>query len=312
MTKKKELPKGLVIPGDVPLYAYDEYSENFLAITRGTGRFFMFAADHKIEHLNNDFYGAGIDPDTNDPTHIFRIAEKGSIGALATQAGLIARYGHHYKGINYIVKLNGKTNLDTKSSDPISDALWDIDDVLSLKDDNAIAIRGIGYTIYLGSEYEHLMLKKAAHAIFHAHQAGLLVVLWVYPRACHIADGQTPELIAGATGIANALGADFVKVHVPHTTEAMSSLQALKIATQAAGNTGVICSGGAQTPVVELLTHIHDQIVSGRTSGCAIGRNIFQRSLPYAVALTHAISALVYDGVPLAQANEMLKTVSET
>lgn len=307
MTKKKKLTPTVDIPCDVSEHVSDEYVKNLTAITKGAKRLFMFAADQKIEHLNHDFYGPNIDAGANNPEHIFRIAEQGSIGALATHAGLIARYGRKYQDIDYIVKLNGKTNLvNSKAFDPLSAVMWDIQNVFCLMSENNLNIRGIGYTVYLGSEYEHIMLARAAQAVIQAHQAGLVAVLWIYPRARHITDSATPDLIAGAAGIGNALGADFVKVHVPSAYAGKSGIQALKIATQAAGNTGVICSGGEFISTDELLKNIHEQIFQGGASGCAIGRNIFQRPYEQALALTKAISAIVYNGVSFQEAKKIL------
>ena len=310
MTKKKKIATQVVVPADVPEYAHAQYVENYTAVTKNTGRLFIFAADQKIEHLNHDFYGPTIDADAHDPEHIFRIAQEGSIGALAIHAGPIARYGRVYNNIDYIVKLNGKTNLlNSQDFDPMSALMWDIQDVLSLASENNITIRGVGCTVYLGGEHESVMLTQAAQTVMQAHQEGLVAVLWIYPRARHIKDAGTPELIAGAAGLGNALGADFVKVHAPHAQAGMSSMQALTIATQTAGNTGVICSGGEYIPTDELLKNIHEQIVQGGASGCAIGRNIFQRSYPHAVALTHAISAMVYQDASVQEAKKVLEKV---
>ena len=66
-------------------------------------------------------------------------------------------------------------------------------------------ILGIGYTIYLGSEYESAMLNAAAQAIFEAHQNGLIVVLRIYPRGTAVGNEKDPHLIAGAAGVAAAL-----------------------------------------------------------------------------------------------------------
>ena len=71
----------------------------------------LFAGDQKIEHLNKDFYGKGIAKEDNNPEHLFRIASKATIGGFAAQYGMITHYGRDYKNINYIVKLNSKTNL---------------------------------------------------------------------------------------------------------------------------------------------------------------------------------------------------------
>lgn len=295
------------IPADVPEYNHQTFVDNVSVVTRGMNRLFMFAADQKIEHLNNDFYGAGIHPDAHDPEHIFRIASQGSVGALATHPGLIVRYGHQYPDINYIVKLNGKTNLHDQQVDPMSELLYDIADVIDLSDESKLSIRGVGYTVYLGGAYEHIMLNQAARIVTHAHNIGLIAVLWIYIRAHHIKNSELPELIAGAAGLGNALGADFVKVHVPEPTTLLTSNQALKIAAQAAGNTGVICSGGPAKSEAELLGDIYEQIHQGGARGCAIGRNIFQRSLTDAVALTHAISALVYQDAALEEALKIVK-----
>ena len=48
----------------------------------------------------------------------------------------------------------------TAQRDPVSQALWDLDDVSSLLH-NGINVVGIGYTVYIGSEYEHEMLTEA-------------------------------------------------------------------------------------------------------------------------------------------------------
>jgi DhnA family fructose-bisphosphate aldolase class Ia len=297
------LNKILCIPGDVSKSVQDTFIERYTAITKGTGRLFMFAADQKLEHLNDDFYGEGIDKAALDPRHIFNIAEHGTIGALATHVGLIARYGSMYKNIKYIAKLNGKTNLvSSQEIDPISCMLWDVEDVVYLAQAMNIPICGVGYTVYLGSVYEHDMLAEAARVVMKAHKHGLIAILWVYPRARHIEKHDTPELIAGAAGIAQVLGADFVKVHVPETGSKEKDMQALAIASQAAGNTHLICSGGSRIDVAELIKNIAAQLSLGNTAGCAIGRNIFQRSYKEAVALTFALAALVYDGVAVQQA----------
>ncbi len=62
------------VPLDVPGQARHKYIENYLKITRGSGRLMLFAGDQKVEHLNDDFYGEGIDPQDSDPEHLFHIA----------------------------------------------------------------------------------------------------------------------------------------------------------------------------------------------------------------------------------------------
>ena len=139
--------------------------DSYMAATRGTGRLMLFACDQKIEHLNKDFHGEGIDPADGDPEHLFQIGDQGTIGVLAGQRGLIAQYARDYPNINYLVKMNSKTNLvKTAQQDPYSPQLYDLEAVLAMRE-AGVNIVGLGYTIYLGSEYAvsytHLIVQTA-------------------------------------------------------------------------------------------------------------------------------------------------------
>jgi fructose-bisphosphate aldolase (EC 4.1.2.13) len=185
--------KDVVVPLDVPKNLRDKYVKNYLTITRDSGRLMLFAGDQKVEHLNDDFYGEGIHPDDNEPEHMFRIASKAKIGVFATQLGLISRYGMDYPKVPYLVKLNSKTHLiKTAQSDPFSNELVSVEQVIDFKENSGLTILGVGYTIYLGSEYEPEMLRQAAQIIYEAHQHGLIVVLWIYPRGKTIKDEKRP------------------------------------------------------------------------------------------------------------------------
>jgi class I fructose-bisphosphate aldolase len=280
------------VPADVP-------ADNYLKATRGTGRLMLFACDQKVEHLNDDFYGEGIATDDAEPEHLFRIGSQGVIGILAGQRGLVAQYAADYPGINYLVKMNSKTHLVKTSAkdpakhqdDPYSPQLYDIQTVLDLRD-NGVNVVGIGYTIYLGSEYESQMMTEAGQLIADAHSVGLLVVLWIYPRGRAVADEKDPHLIAGAAGAAVCLGSDFVKVNPPKGTDEKSSAELLKEASAAAGRTGLVCAGGSTVEADIFLKQLWEQIHVGGAMGNATGRNIHQRSLDEAVRLTKAISAV--------------------
>lgn len=285
-----------IIPADVPKKKEKEFLQNINAITAESGRLMLFSCDQKIEHLNTDFYGPNIHSNAIHPEHLFRIARQGKIGAMAAHPGLIARYGKQYADINYIAKINAKTNIiKTQQHDPVSALLADIKQINRLKEESGLNLCGVGFTIFIGSTHEPQMLSQAAHIIYDAHQHGLVTILWIYPRGKAVTDELDPDLIAGAAGVAASLGADFVKIKPPRATEVLTSTQALKIATAAAGNTKVICSGGAKKDPKEFLQELHDQIHIGGVFGNATGRNIFQHALPKAIAMTKAISAIVFD-----------------
>ena len=280
------------VPADVLADVRETYVDNYMKATRGTGRLMLFACDQKVEHLNKDFYGEGIDIADAEPEHLFKIGDQGVCGVLAGQRGLIAQYAADYPNINYLVKMNSKTNLvKTAQEDPYSPQLYDLEAVLAMRD-NGVNIVGLGYTIYLGSEYESTMLAEAGELIAQAHANGLLVVLWIYPRGKAVKAEKDPALIAGAAGVALCLGADFVKVNPPKPEDGSSPAEALKVATMASGRTGLVCAGGSTVDAETFLTQLYDQIHTGGAVGNATGRNIHQRSLDEAVRLTKAISAI--------------------
>lgn len=288
-------PEDVIVPLDVPKNKRKEYVENYLKITRNSGRLMLFAGDQKVEHLNKDFYGEGIDPEDGDPEHLFRIASLANIGVFATQLGLIARYGEDYPKVPYLVKLNSKTDLvKISQKDPFSNQWIEVVQVADFGENSGLEILGVGYTVYLGSEQEPEMLHQAAQIVYQAHQHGLIAVLWMYPRGKAVKDEKDPHLIAGATGVAATLGADFAKVNYPNI-ESKSSAEIFKEATCAAGRTKVVCAGGASQDVNAFLTRLYDQIHTSGASGNATGRNVHQKSLREAVGMCNAIYAITVE-----------------
>lgn len=289
---KKITAADVRVPMDVPEESRETYVSNYLKATRETGRLMLFACDQKVEHMNKDFYGEGIDIADCEPEHLFQIGAGGVIGVLAGQRGLVARYAADYPELNYLIKMNSKTNLvKTSQEDPYSPQLTDLEAILQLRE-NGVNVVGLGYTIYLGSEYEATMMAEAGQLIAQAHECGLLVVLWIYPRGKAVTAEKDPDLIAGAAGVALCLGADFVKVNPPKPEDGRTPAEALAIAAKAAGRTGLVCAGGSTVDAKTFLTQLHDQIHVGGACGNATGRNIHQRSLDEAVRLTKAISAI--------------------
>ncbi len=285
-------PPDVRVPADVPEDARELYVENYMKATRGTGRLMLYACDQKIEHLNDDFYGEGIAEADAEPEHLFRIGSQGVVGVLAGQRGLVALYAADYPDINDLVKINSKTNLvKTSQDDPYSPQLYDLWNVVEMRN-SGVNVVGVGYTIYIGSEYESQMMAEAGQLIADAHANGLIVVLWLYPRGKAVADEKDPHLIAGAAGVACCLGSDFVKVNPPKGTDEASSADLLTEASKASGRTGLVCAGGSTVDAKTFLTQLWEQIHVGGAIGNATGRNIHQRDLEEAVRLTKAISSI--------------------
>lgn len=292
----------VIIPLDVPKQARETYRENCLRITKGTGRLMLFAGDQKVEHMNDDFCGPGIDPADSSPEHLFEIASKGRIGIFETQLGLIARYGMDYPNVPYMIKLNSKTNLiKTSQADPFSGGWYDLQQVIEFREESGLDILGIGYTVYLGSVQEAEMLQEAAQLIYSAHKHGLITVLWMYPRGKAVKDEKDPHIIAGAAGVAAALGSDFAKLNYPVKAGHESS-KSFREAVLAAGRTKVVCAGGESMDVKLFLQTLHDQIHISGASGSATGRNVHQKSLDEAVRMCNAIYAITVENASVKKA----------
>jgi class I fructose-bisphosphate aldolase/fructose-bisphosphate aldolase/6-deoxy-5-ketofructose 1-phosphate synthase len=296
------------IPADVPQKKASIYKKNLKQSTNGTNHLMLFAGDQKVEHLNNDFYGEGIALEDNSPEHLFKIASKANIGVFATQLGLISQYGKDYKNIPYLVKLNSKTNLiPYDKKDPYSQAWFSVKDVIDFQKTSGLDIKGVGYTLYLGSEYEHKMLTQAAKIVNEAHKNGLLAVLWIYPKGNFIKNEHDAHLIAGAAGVGAALGADFVKLKVPFNEKGLFDAKLLKEITTAAGRTGVLCEGGEKVNEEDFLNELYEQIHTGKSRGNGTGRNIHQRPVDEAIKMANAIYAITSQNASLKQAIKLLK-----
>ncbi|MAE13607.1 aldolase [Candidatus Woesearchaeota archaeon] len=297
---KKLKAKDVIVPLDVPRRMQKEYVKNYLRFTHRTGHVMLMAGDQKIEHLNKDFFGnteyGPIATDDNDPEHLFRVASQATISCFASQLGLISRYGPSYPKIPFLVKLNSKTNLvKTAQQEPISTAMWSVDQVVRMKKDRKLNILAVGYTLYLGSEFEAVMLHEAAQMIYQAHQNGLLSVLWIYPRGKAVKNEKDPHIIAGAAGVAACLGSDFVKLNFPKTRIGKPEI-AFKEAVTAAGRTGIVVSGGSSTNPKQFLKNTYTEVKISGAKGNATGRNLHQKPEKEAIRFANALASITLGG----------------
>lgn len=301
--------KNLQVPLSVPKEKRGEYEKNWHLLTKGSGNLLLIAGDQKIEHLNDDFFGPKIAPEDNDPEHLFRIASASEGGVLAIQLGLISKYGQNYWDMPYIVKINGKTHLGPNEEKDSSKPLWKVKDILEFKKQSGLKIAAIGYTLYLGGKYEAKMMKEASKAIFQAHQAGLLAVLWMYPRGKNIKE-EDIHTIAGGAGVAACLGADFAKVKFPYQAKDKKvAAKAFQEAVIAAGHTKLICVGGGKQAASSLLNFLDLQLNISGSAGLAIGRNLHQRPLEEATRLARSLSAMILKKTSYKEALNIYKNV---
>jgi len=265
----------------------------------GTGRMVILPVDQGFEHGPARSFAPN--PAGYDPDYHFRLAIESGCNAYAAPLGFLRASAGKFAGqVPLILKLNNhETLFDEK--DPISVQTASVHDALRL---GCVAI---GYTIYPGSELAGVMYEQLRELTAQAHDSGLAVVVWSYPRGSQLSkEGETAvDVIAYAAQIAAQLGADVIKVKLPaayvEQEAARKVYQAHKIpvakldervrhVVQSAfdGKRIVIFSGGAKDNDAAILEQCK-AIRAGGGFGSIIGRNSFQRSKADALKLLAAI-----------------------
>jgi len=273
----------MMIPLTVLDNQQERYCEHMRIVTSNFTRTILFAYDHRLEHLQYDFYGDGVAKDAYSVEHALTIAAKSKMSAFATQFGLIARYARSFDSVPYVVKLTGKVPVRTFTDDAYNYSLCCVKDVVDLQQNTGLCIPGVAAVIYLGSTFEHDMIQFASETIREAHKQGLVAFLFIYLRGNINKDDSM--LLAGAAGVANVLGADFVKLHVPNDI----SVEDAKKIKRAAGNTRLLYAGKERVDEKTLLDRISLQTSHNLCDGVALGRNLFQRTAQDAVTLVDRI-----------------------
>jgi len=165
----------------------------------------------------------------------------------------------------------------------------------------------IGFTIHPGSADRNEMYEELQELAFEAKAAGLVVVVWSYPRG----SGPSKEgesaigVCAYATQIAAQLGAHIIKIKAPSAhieldaarkameragvkTDTLAERVAHVIQGAFSGRRIVIFSGGEAKGADEVLAENRETALGGGF-GTIMGRNSFQRPHDDAVQLLHQV-----------------------
>jgi len=230
------------------------------------GKAIFLAYDQGLEHGPEDFNDKNV-----DPLYIIDIARKGRYNALVFQKGIAEKYKKEIKAskIPLIIKLNGKTKLS--KGEPISRQLCSVDEAIKLGAD------AVGYTIYIGSEHESVMMDEFADIERNAHKKKIPVVLWAYPRGKGVKGKSKAKLMAYAARVGLEVGADIVKISYN------GNIKDLKWAVKNAGKTKVVIAGGVKKGETQLLKQVKEIMNAGCT-GLAIGRNVWQSKEPFKIS----------------------------
>ena len=246
----------------------------------------FLAYDQGLEHGPTDFNLKNI-----DPNYVLNIAEKAGFNAVILHHGIAEKYYSTLKNtVPLIIKLNGKTNIP--KIEPFSAK------VCSVKRAVKLGAEIVGYTIYDGSKMEPRMFREFGKIIEEAHDHGIPVVVWSYPRGEFVQNEQSTKMLAHAARVGLELGADFIKLRFNNDVEGF------KWVVKAAGKAKVLAAGGPKLPDYEFLKEAHDVIQTGAI-GLAVGRNIWQHPNP--LKISKALQKIVFESKTPDQAMSLLK-----
>jgi class I fructose-bisphosphate aldolase len=266
----------------------------------GTGKLVILPVDQGFEHgPARSFAKNSI---AYDPHYHFKLAIDAGLSAFAAPLGLLEAGADTFAGqIPLIMKINSSNSLSNEKTAPSQALTGSVSEAIRL------GCSAVGFTIYPGSEMALDMISDIQEIALEAKDAGLVVVVWSYPRGGNISkEGETAiDVVSYAAHMAALVGAHIIKVKPPTSyieqDEAkkvylaeditISSLnERIKHVVQSCfnGKRLVVFSGGSSKDKESLLEEIKELYLGG-ASGSIIGRNSFQRPYSEAIALLNQI-----------------------
>jgi len=264
----------------------------------GNGTLLALPIDQGIEHGPIDFLP---NPPAAAPDYQWELAVEGGYNAIACHWGLARQYMKKYAGkVPLILKINGKTNIPS-DDEAISSPTATVQDAVSLGAD------AVGYTLYVGSPRQDEDISRLQRVREACELWGMPLVVWSYPRGAAIeAKGGRDSLYAVdyAARLAHELGADIIKLNVPKKSDKDSKMPqkyqdiewdyesgAARVVSSARKSM-VLFSGGSKISDEDLMDKARTVMEVGAT-GLIFGRNMWQRPMDEALAMTKRIKELL-------------------
>jgi class I fructose-bisphosphate aldolase len=214
---------------------------------------------------------------TIDPEYVLNIALEGQYTAIAVHPGIAEKYmDERFRALPLVIKLNGKTQM--QHINPLARQTCSVERAIKL------GAEAVGYSIYDGSPSEAQMFQEFGTILEQAHDYGIPVIAWMYPRGEHL---HTPDTDAAsyAARIALELGADAVKLAYN------GDKTGFEWVVKSAGKTKVLAADTEHTSDLELLQHVRGAVQAG-ASGAALGKTVWQHPKPF--SLTRALHAVIF------------------
>jgi len=275
----------------------------------GTGYLSVLPVDQGVEHSAGASFAPN--PIYFDPEKIVELAIEGGCNAVASTLGVLGSVARKYAHkIPFLVKINHNEILSYPN-------FYDQTLFASVEQAFDMGAVAVGATVYYGSLESRRQIQEVSEAFHHAHDLGMVTVLWAYLRNSAFKHGGTDyHTAADLTGQANHLAAtieaDIVKqkqavgnggynaikfgkthpkVYQELTSEHPIDLVRYQVANCYMGRAGLINSGGASSGAGDLAQAVRTAVINKRAGGMGMisGRKAFQRPMAEGVDLLNAI-----------------------
>ncbi len=282
----------------------------------GTGYVSILPVDQGIEHSAGASFAAN--PIYFDPASIVELAIEGGCNCVASTLGVLGAVSRKYAHkIPFLVKLNHNEFLSYPNT---------YDQIMfgHVKQAFEMGAVAVGATIYFGSEESHRQIQEVSAAFQHAHELGMVTVLWCYLRNAAFKTDKTDfHTAADLTGQANHLGvtieSDIIKQKLPTNNGGFEALKFGKtdkrvyseltpgnhpiemtryqLANCYMGRSPLINSGGESKGASDMAEAVRTAVINKRAGGLGLisGRKAFQRPMNEGVTLLHAIQDVYLD-----------------
>lgn len=264
----------------------------------GNGTLLILPIDQGIEHGPIDFLP---NPASANPEFQWELAVEGGYNAIACHWGMARRYMKKYAGkVPLVLKINGKTNVPDDDA-ALSSPTATVEEAVSLGAD------AVGYTLYVGSPNQDEDFIRLTEVRNECERWGMPLIVWAYPRGAAIEEmGGRDSLYAVdyASRLAHEFGADIIKLNVPKKGDKDARMpekyqkiewdyeSGIRRVVRTAGNSMVLFSGGSKVSDEDLMNKARTAMEQGAT-GLIFGRNMWQRPMEEALALTGRIKELL-------------------
>jgi len=278
----------------------------------GTGYYSILPVDQGIEHSAGASFAKN--PDYFDPENIINLAIEAGCNGVATTYGVLAMMSKKYaEKIPFIAKINHNDLLRCPNTHD-QRMFASVDQAYNL------GAKGVGLTVYFGSNESKRQIEEASVAFARAHELGMFTILWCYIRNTQFKTKEGDfHTAADLTGQANHLGAtigaDIVKQKLPTCNrgyEAVAQggvfgkynermytdlcsdhpidLCRYQVANGYMGRIGLINSGGGSGEN-DLVDAVKTAVINKRAggSGLILGRKAFSKPLAEGVKIINAV-----------------------